>query len=229
MKTKVYVKSPNRWCRLVTASFLLILASACASLRPEDAPQTPSFYSLDDARLTASSGPADVRRAVADAAPTLIVSVPRAVAGFDSKRLIYVRQSHTREYFSHSEWIDTPARMLSPLIVTTLERTQMFRSVVRSPGSASGELRLDTEIVLLQHEFDVMPSRVRFILRAGLIDDATRQPIATREFESVVIASSDDPYGGVLAANQAVQNVLKKMADFCVTAAESGRRGQERR
>jgi cholesterol transport system auxiliary component len=144
----------------------------------------------------------------------LIVSPTHAAAGFDSPRIIYLREAHRLDYFAHSEWVDPPARMLGPLLVAAIANSGAFRAVVLTPGAASGELRLDTEIIRLQHEFRSSPSRVRFTLRATLIDDRTRRVLAWRELEALVPAASEDPYGGVLAANQAVQTVLQEVSRF---------------
>jgi cholesterol transport system auxiliary component len=220
MRTTAHMNFSERWCRLGAASMFLMLASGCTALRTATTtPALPSFYSLDNARSAAPAAP----RALPTAAPTLVVSAPRAAAGFDSQRIIYVRQPHKLEYFAHSEWIDTPARMLSPLVVAAVENSGAFRAVVQAPSSASGELRLDTEVLQLQHEFEGQPSRVRFVLRAHLVEDATRRVIASRELEAVATAPSEDPYGGVVAANQAVQTVLENLATFCAEAAENWR------
>jgi cholesterol transport system auxiliary component len=204
---------------------LLLLASGCGGLSQKSA-SPPSFYSLDaagtDAAGAAHSRPAAVRAASAvNSAPTLIVNPPHAAAGFDSRRIIYVRELHKLEYFAHSEWVDTPARMLAPLIVAALENGGAFRAVVLTPSAASGDLRLDTEIVRLQHEFGAGPSHVRFTLRAYLVEVKTRRVLASREFDASVPASSEDPYGGVLAANRAIQNVLGELAAFCAEAART--------
>jgi cholesterol transport system auxiliary component len=128
--------------------------------------------------------------------------------------MIYLREPHKLEHFSASEWVDPPALMLGPLLVAAVQNSGAFRAVVLKPGAASGEYRLDTEIVRLQHEFDRQPSSVRFTLRAYLIDDQSRRVLAWREFDERVPARSEDPYGGVVAANQAVQNALTKLARF---------------
>ncbi|WP_296445227.1 ABC-type transport auxiliary lipoprotein family protein [Rhodoferax sp. UBA5149] len=204
---KVIHKIPAaRQGRLVAAALCLITLSACSGLRPAATPQ-PAFYSLDSTR-------AGVPTVAPMAAPTLIINPPHAAAGFDSSRIIYVRENHKLEYFAHSEWVDPPARMLGPLLVAAVERTGAFRSVVLAPGAAAGDLRLDTEIIRLQHEFQSSPSRVRFTLRAYLVDDKTRRVLAWREFDSAVAATSEDPYGGVLAANLAVQAVLENLSQF---------------
>jgi cholesterol transport system auxiliary component len=153
----------------------------------------------------------------------LIVNPPIAAAGFDSPRIIYVRDSHKLEYFAHSEWVDPPARMLGPLLVAALANTGAFGAVVLTPGAAAGDLRLDTEIIRLQHEFQSQPSRVRFTLRAILVEDRTRRVVAWREFDGSVAATSEDPYGGVVAANQIVQKVVEDLSSFCVDAMRTAR------
>ena len=40
--------------------------------------------------------------------------------------------------------------------------------------------------------------------------------MAWREFDAHAPAVTDDPYGGVLAANLAVQSVLNDLAAFCL-------------
>ena len=211
-----------RWCRLVAAGLSLMAVGACNTLRPAATPH-PAFYSLDSAQRAA---PAPVRSTARPAAPTLIINPPHAAAGFDSSRIIYVREAHKLEYFAHSEWVDPPARMLAPLLVAAIENTGTFRAVVQTPSAAAGDLRLDTEIIRLQHEFQTQPSRVRFTLRAYLVDNTTRRVLAWREFEAAVPATSEDPYGGVMAANLAVQAVLEDLSAFCVEAARGWKNGQ---
>lgn len=206
-------------CRIVAAGLSLMALCACSALRPTATPP-PAFYSLDSAR---GAAPLPAPAAAQATAPTLIINPPHAAAGFDSQRIIYVREPHKLEYFAHSEWVDPPARMLGPLLVAAIENTGAFRAVVLTPGTAAGDLRLDTEIIRLQHEFQTQPSRVRFTLRAYLVDDKTRRVLAWREFDDDTAAASADPYGGVVAANRAVQTVLEKLAHFCAEAARSAR------
>ena len=72
-------------------------------------------------------------------------------------------------------------------------RSGAFSAVVMTPTAATGELRLETEIVRLQHEFAARPSRVRFTLRAYLVDDKTRRVLAWREFDAAAPAASETP------------------------------------
>ncbi len=138
----------------------------------------------------------------------------RAASGFDSQRIIYLREPHKLEYFARSEWVDTPARMLGPLLVAALSQTGGFQAVVMATGSASADLRLDTEIVRLQQEFFSNPSSVRVTLRAYLVDEKTRRVLAWQEIDQRVDATSDNAQAGVVAANRAVHAVLKELTQF---------------
>jgi cholesterol transport system auxiliary component len=200
--------------RCCAAGLLLTLVGGCGALRQATA-SPPTFYALDSVQpvvAAPASSPALPR-------PTLIVNRPHAAAGFDSERIIYLRAPHQLEYFAHSQWIDTPARMLAPLIVGTLARSASFGAVVPAPSIAAGDLRLDTDIIRLQQDFSSQPSRVRFTLRVYLVDNSTRQMLAWREFDASVAAESEDSHGGVVAANRAVQTVLEQLAGFCTETA----------
>jgi cholesterol transport system auxiliary component len=205
--------SARGW-RCIAAVAALALLSACNALRPLVAPgEHPKFYSLSD-RADAAT-PAAAPRASATGL-TLIVATPHAAAGFDSRRMMYLRRGDELEYFAHNEWIDTPARMLAPLIVAAVEARGAYRAVVLTPSPATGQVRLETEILRLQQEFLGAPSRVRFTLRAQLVESGTRRVVASREFEAVAAAPSENQRGGVTAAHEAVRKVLGEVADFCV-------------
>lgn len=199
--------------RILSAGLFLVALGACGALKSTTTPH-PDHYALDNVQ---SAEPV----AMPAAAPTLIINPPHAAAGFASPRIIYMREAHKLEYFAQSEWIDPPARMLTPLLVAATASTGAFRAVVLTPSSAAGDLRLDTEIIRLQHEFGTMPSRVRFTLRANLVDNNTREVLAWREFDTTVAATSEDAYGGVVAANRAVALVLENVSAFCAETARN--------
>lgn len=199
----------------LAAALSLLLAGGCGALK---VPPPSNVYSLSSAG-SAAMLPGRSRTPPAAATLTLTVSPPHAAAGFDSPRMMYTRRPGQLEYFAYNEWVDTPARMLAPLLVTAIENSGTFRAVVQMPTGALGDLRLDTEIVHLQQDFLAVPSQARFSLRAYLVDSATRRIIATREFDASVPAASENPGGGAAAAQRAAQTVLAQIAAFCTEAA----------
>lgn len=200
------------WFRALMALFCIWSLCACSVLGKSTTPP-PAFYALEGA-LVPGAQPAP------GAKLTLLVTPTHAASGYDSQRIVYVRQAHQLEYFSHSEWVDPPARMLGPLLVSAVQQTGAFAAVVLASGTAAGDLRLHTEILQLQHNFQTSPSRVQLTLSAYLTDEKTRRVLAWQEFHGEAIADSDTPHGGVAAANAVVQAVLKQVAQFLLSRPE---------
>ena len=207
--------------RPLAGSAALVLALAllggCASgLLPKPAAQ-PTLLRLEDGPASAMpAAPASARPG--DGAATLIVDMPRAAAGLDTRNIAYLRRPLEIEYYAVHQWVETPAHMLAPLLVRALQRSGAFRAVVAAPTVVVAGLRLETDLLRLQQDFTQTPSRVQLTLRALLIDTATRRVLAWREFDTSVAATSEDAYGGAAAANQAVQQLLAELAVFCAAA-----------
>jgi cholesterol transport system auxiliary component len=187
---------------------VLVGLIGCVSLGPATPPTRYELQAEFEGRPVVGPGPA------------LVVAIPTAAPGFDGARIVYVRRPHELEFFSRSEWVDAPARMLAPLLVRALERSGRFQAVTEARSAAAAGLRLESAIVRLQHEFTVRPSRVRLTVRVQLSDVLSRRVLGAREFEAVEEALSDDPYGGVVAANRAVRRVLDDIVAYCVESTE---------
>jgi len=204
-----------RGLALALAAALAGLAGCGSLLGPVAVP--PHRFSLDGAAdgVRASSA------TPAASAPVLFVTPPDAAPGFASDRIIYLRAAQQPEPYADHAWVAAPGRMLAPLMVEALQRGGVFSAVVASPSSAVGQVQLDTQVIRLQHELIAGPGRVRFTLRATLVDKrGAQQRVRTRDLESVVPTASDDAAGAAQAAQAAVKDVLGQLAAFC--AAEFG-------
>jgi cholesterol transport system auxiliary component len=197
---------------LLCMASVAMLAACTGSLLPKPAP-TPARYTLD--------GGAAMRlpHAAAASAPSLAVGVPSAASGYDSRHMVYMRHPQELEAFAFAEWVDTPTRMLQPLLVRALQDSGAFRVVLPAPSAAESGLRLETEVQRLQQDFTRHPSQVRLSMRAVLLDTASRHVLAWREFDVSVSATSDDPVAGALAAKVATQQLMEAIAAFCAQQA----------
>jgi len=204
-----------RWLGML--GLLVTFVGGCGVLGPRATPE-PAVYSLENLRIEAPAAPREPGPP-SRTAPTLIVNPVHPAPGLDSQHILYVRDAHQLEYFAHSDWIDTPARMLTPLIVTAVQNSGVFLAVVQTPSDVAGDLTLTTELIRLQHDFGSQPSRVRITLRAYLLDTRTRKVLAWREFDESYAAPSESPQGGVVAANRAVQSALEQLGRFCAEVA----------
>jgi len=199
--------TPSRWMPFAIA----LLLGGCSALPPPKVTDT-HFYTLDanPAPHSANNSGQQKNHQV------LAISMPGARPGYDTPQIAYQRRTLELEYFATQRWADTPAKMLRPLLAQTL--APIFKAVVPTPGSIPADLGLDTELVRLQQDFSVQPSRIQLSLRVQLIDLKDKHVISEKQFDETETAPSDDAYGGVVAANRALQRILEQLAEFCRNA-----------
>jgi cholesterol transport system auxiliary component len=193
--------------QVLTAMALAAILVACTGL-PSTQVENPNMYLLVAKPIGKA---ARIQREL-----VMEVTAPGAWPGFDTPQMAYVQRPYALEYFATSRWADTPARMVGPLLAQALEQTGVFLAVVQAPSVVPADLRLNTELIYLQHNFTTRPSHVDLALRAQLIDVRSKRVIASKLFDETQNAPTDDAYGGVTAANSALQRALEQIAEFCV-------------
>ncbi len=147
---------------------------------------------------------------------TLLVMPPDTVAAYNTPEMAYTVTPHQIAYFANNRWAETPSQMLLPLMVQTLQNTHYFHAVVTPPFMSQYDYVLNTQILSLQQDFTYRPAVVRITLRAQLSRVANNRVIATQQFSVVEPIRQSTPYGGVLAANQAAEELMRKLAEFCI-------------
>lgn len=191
------------------------MLTACGGLLPQP-PEAPRTYLLAP-ELPGHSG--SVPLAAPRQRPSLRVSTPRAEPGYDSRRMAYLEQDYRLDSFAEHEWVAAPATMLAPLLAQALRDSGAFATVSEDDQGIDTDLRLDTVIEALYQDFRSRPSQARVQLRVRLVDPAARRILATQVFSDTQPTRTDDPYGGVIAINQALGRLLPRIADFAAAQA----------
>jgi cholesterol transport system auxiliary component len=111
--------------------------------------------------------------------------------------------------------------LLAPLLVEAMERSGGFRTVLMMPTSLPGDYRLDVDIARVQQEFLQHPSEVCLNLRAQLVELRTTRVLGHQTFEVTEPAPTDDPYGGVVATNRALQRLLSDLMAWVISLSRS--------
>ena len=76
----------------------------------------------------------------------LLITQPKAQAGFDTARMAYLLRPYEVNYYAFNQWADTPARLLHRIMVENLDKTGLWSAVLQAPGSVSAHYRLDATI-----------------------------------------------------------------------------------
>lgn len=203
------------WRPLLISMLALAIAGCAPSLLQQPAEPEVRTYLLDWG--------GDSQAVSADpSGPVLLVSPVLAAPGFDGSDMAYMRHPHQLEYFSNHRWVDSPARMLDPLLIRAAVETGRFRSVIETGSGARADLRLDSRLVKLVQACRLHPSELQMELRVSLIDVASARIVASATLEAREPVAERSPRAGVAAAHRALAMVLSQLQEFL--AAQPGKR-----
>jgi cholesterol transport system auxiliary component len=201
------MRHPNRI--LAIASLTLLLLIPACSLGPTETAAPRSYFLKPEISWKNPRG-SGARMGAA----VLLITQPKAQAGFDTPRMAYLLRPYEINYYAFNQWADAPARLLHQILVENLDQTGLWSAVLQAPGALPAQFRLECDNLILEQQFFANPSRIRLALRARLIETTKPSIVATRYFELLEPAPSEDPYGGVLAANQATAKLVAQMAEW---------------
>lgn len=184
----------------------LVSLAGCAALKPAD---------TDTQKYVLSAVPADLP-AERQHAATLLVLAPETAPAYATPRIAYTTSKDQIAYFSRNEWAETPAQMMLPLIVETLQKTHYFSAVLTPPYFGHSSFLLRTEIIELAQDFTIDPAVLRLKVHADLRRETFSQQIAAKEFLITEPLGARNPQAGVVAANAAVERLLRGLSGFVI-------------
>jgi cholesterol transport system auxiliary component len=104
--------------------------------------------------------------------------------------------------------------MIQPLLTQSLQSSGYFKAVSSGIYSDKTDYRLDSQLLMLQQNFMTKPSRVFLVMKLVFNDTRNNQVIASKIFQYRIPCPQETPYGGVLAANQAVKQFTADAVKF---------------
>jgi cholesterol transport system auxiliary component len=206
MSKAVFIKN-GRITTLIIIAVNLLLLPACSFFSPVKPEPTTSYM------LTTLPQPVTKK---ATRRVTLFVSQPSTSQIYDTTQMVYQEKPFQLAYFAKNRWAAPPAQMLQLLLIQALQNTHYFYAVNAPSTAVKYDFLLNTQLLLLKQQFFTHSSRVFITLQAQIIKTANNQIIATKQFTLAVPAPENTPYGGVIAANQAVAKILTQIVSYCL-------------
>ena len=104
------------------------------------------------------------------------------------------------------------------MIETRLDESGLFGAIVAGSSDIRTDLRLDSEVLSLQQEFEDGTSNVTLAVKVNLVKVSNRSLINSRTFSYRVAADEQNAEAGVVAANLATERFLDDLARFVSSA-----------
>lgn len=189
---------------IFSATALLLLLSCSAVKLPETNQYQLSAYSVKQWAGKPSRN-------------TLLVTPPEAAPGYETNAMRYIKKPYQLETFAKNAWASPPADMLEPLLVQSLQRSGRFYAVSSGAYTQGSNYRLDTEVLSLQQNFLTKPSVLEFSVKVVLTHVDDNKVLASRIISKQIPCPTNTPYGGVIAANRATQEITATVTDFVMS------------
>ena len=186
------------------------LLGACSGLVPGQSPPPTLF------RLTPKS-------TFRDDLPTvdwqLVLDTPIADAALNTTRIALMSSPMQVEYYARSSWTDRAPLMVQTLMIESFENSNRIISVGREGGGLRADFILKTELRELQAEYYDNDNPVAHVMiNAKLVAMPSRDIVASQTFEREVEAGADRMSEVIIAFDEALGKVMKRMVEWTISA-----------
>jgi cholesterol transport system auxiliary component len=127
--------------------------------------------------------------------------------------MAYRTSAHELRYFARQRWVDRPVRLIEQALLDGLAAGGA--SLVAPGSGVQPDYRLLTDLVRLEQDFTGTPSRMRLVLRVQLVEVRERRLLGSETLRLEQAAPSGDAAGGVVAANELLEQAVVQVASFC--------------
>jgi len=196
--------------------FLLLAAGALAGCQLPGTGEPPQLFTLSPKSTFAPDLP--------QANWQLAVETPVASGGIDSAKIALARTPLTLDYFARANWTDTAPRMVQTLLVESFENTGRIVAVGRESTSLRPDYLLKVDLREFQAESAPgAPPIARVRLAVRLVRMPDRTVVGSFAHEARQPATAGDMQNIVLAFDEALGSVLRRVVEWTLRTAEPKR------
>jgi cholesterol transport system auxiliary component len=183
---------------------IFLCITACSLLSPvESSPQNSYLLSYDESRNLNS-----LKKFSPTRGEVILVSPITAVPWLDTSQMAYQKTTNQLDYFAKNAWAAKPAELLQPIIVEVLQTSGKFKAVLTSPYNGNVDKKMEIKILECQQVFTQHPSYFVIHLQVRVIQQSTQQVLVSRDYRFTLPCQSENPEGGVKAANQIINQYV---------------------
>lgn len=184
------------------AAILLIILSGC-SFGP--VPTKPTkYYTLEPVVVKKYSRKNGV----------LAIDTPQTERGLQSNSMLYSEREFQINAYLFNKWSASPPSLLQELLLESFSRSGAFKAVVTSKYASSANWVLKMHILRWHQSFLEKPSQIEVAFVINVYDQKKAKIVASKMFEKAISCETDDAYGGVVAMNDAMEDLIPRVHSF---------------
>lgn len=193
-------------------ALLMALLLAGCSLLPEQEPVR--LFTLPEPSLSASD------EATRDL--TLRLDTPSAGAPLDGRRLLVMPSPGEFQAYSGARWSDDAPRLLRDHLIAAFRHDGRLAAVVDDASRARSDATLASHLGAFHSRYREGAPEVVLRLEVQLLDEASREVLASRRFEMVIASDNDSLEAVVEAFGHAADRLAAELVDWTLARMASG-------
>lgn len=153
----------------------------------------------------------------------LVVDEPTAARGLDNNRIALRPEPTEIKYYANARWSDRAPLMIQTLMLESFENTGKIVAVGKQTIGLRSDFDLISDLREFQAEYepgDEIPS-VRVRLNVKIVKQPRQEIVGSQNFERVVKAEGSTVKDVVLAYDEALGKVLRRVVEWVLIEAEA--------
>jgi len=143
---------------------------------------------------------------------TLKLNPIRASRELKGTEILYTDNFYSQNSYAYSRWNDTPIKLLQTFFHIAIEEMSLYKAVIPSISVSKPDFILESTLLQLTQQLQKEGRSTGIIrIRFYLIDNKSREVLATKEFFSTAPVNNQNAKGAVEAINTAVVDVANKL------------------
>ena len=194
--------------RLMAALGLAIGLAGCASLLTD--PPKPLYQITPKSTFPAG---------LPHIGGQLLVDVPLAPGGLDTRRIALTRSPVSLDYFADGEWTDPAPRLVQTALLESFENSHTVTALDRETIGLGADFVLKSELRHFEAVYDSPngPPQVWVVLNVRLVKMPERRIVAEQSFEARYPAAANNLPAVVLAFDEALGKVMKETVTWTIS------------
>ena len=137
--------------------------------------------------------------------------------------ILYISNGHQQNSYAYSKWSDAPAAMMLGLFQQALEMSGEFSAVLPPASRARPDLVLEGALFDFSHHIENNGTSSGVIrLSVNLVDNRTKQVIASKALSASVPARAQNAESAVAALNDAAASIVRQLLEWLNTELAKG-------
>jgi cholesterol transport system auxiliary component len=199
------------YVKLTMMATLLLVLAGCGTIEIPGTKEAVNLYNLTPKSTYAKILP--------DVDWKLVVAEPVVSAGLNNKRIALRPKPTELQYFADANWTDRTSQMIQTLLIESFTNSGHIAIVGRDVIGLRPDYVLRGELREFHAEYfhGSAEPLVRVRLIALLIDQSTRQIVASESFEAAIKSTGTDMDSIILAFDTALGKVMRRTVEWTLT------------